>query len=305
MKRSSFVTVARAVSSLALLAAWSSPAFAQPAPESSAAGGEAADAPPAEASAPRRGVDRGASSAQATVDVAGVREAEPGVAVIYANPTPAERPPADRAAIEGPPRHDLIRINMGLRIGYVPSRGFDTFASNDVLPQFSIDGTYPLLSVGKLVLGAGVGWDVGGRSDKVRGFDASLTTHRLYVPIEGRWHWSPGLALFGKVSPGAVAAMATVEDPSAPNELSATGWAFSADASVGASILLGPRQHMDKRSVRFWVTPEIGYSVTTNAPLRGNPGRDEKDLLGSDESTNLRSLALSGLFWRASIGTTF
>jgi hypothetical protein len=290
MKRASFV------SSLAVViaAAWSVPAFAQPAPAPE-------PAPPAEDTAPRPRSEPAPEVAQATPEAAGAAANEPGRTAVVASSTRD----ADRAAPEGAPGYDLVRINLGLRIGYLPSRAFDTFASNDVLPQFSIDGTYPLFTSGRLVLGAGVGWDVGGRSDKVRGFDSSLTAHRLYVPIEGRWYVSPGLAVFGKVSPGAVAALATVHDPSAPKELSATGWAFSADASVGASVLMGPRQNMEKRAVRFWVTPEIGYAVTTRAPLRGNPDRDEKDLLGSDESTNLRSLALSGFFWRASVGTTF
>jgi hypothetical protein len=236
------------------------------------------------------------------------RESEPQAAVVVAAPPSSPgmtTMPEDRAGAEGPARHDLIRVNAGLRIGYVPSRAFDMFASNNALPQFSIDGTYPVLTSGKLVLAAGLGWDVGGRSDKVRGFDASLTTHRLYVPIEGRWYFTPGLSVFGKVSPGAVAAISSVRESSSPNELSGTGWAFSADLSIGASILMGPRQRMDKRAVRFWVTPELGYAFTTQASLRTNPGRDEKDLLGSDENTNLRSLALSGFFWRASLGTTF
>ena len=219
----------------------------------------------------------------------------------------------DRAPAEGPPRYDLVRINMGLRVGYqpagltgyAPSRGFDTFASNDVLAQFSVDGTYPLLTRGRVVLAAGLGWDVGGRSATVRGLESSLTAHKLYVPVEGRYHFGPGLFVFGKVSPGAVAALASVNDPSAPNEVSGSAWAFSADASLGGSILLGPRQHMDRRTVRFWLTPEIGYAYTTSASLRPNPGRAEKDILGSDENTQLGTLALSGIFWRASIGTTF
>ncbi|MBX3215763.1 MAG: hypothetical protein KF850_27240 [Labilithrix sp.] len=311
MKRASFASLARVVSSLALVAAWTSPALAQTAPSPSAgaaapsspSGAAASDAPSTEPAG--EGPSSPASETPATRGADTEVSSERGATstVIYANPSAP--PSADRAAPSGAPRYDLIRVNMGVRVGYVPSRGFDTFSSNDVLPQFSIDGTYPLFTSGKLVLGAGLGWDVGGRAGTVRGFDASLATHRLYVPLEGRWHWSPGLSVFGKIAPGAVAAIASVQDPSSPNELSTTGWAFSADASVGASILLGPRQHPEKRTIRFWLTPEIGYAVTTNAPLRGNPGRADEDLLGSDESTNLRSLALSGLFWRASVGTTF
>lgn len=289
--------------------AWASPALAQtepeaqPVPETT----EAAPPLPEEASPPPRRKPRPGPTSSTHDGASG----EPAATVIVAEPAPAVS--HDRPATEGPLRYDLVRINAGLRVGYLPvgltgympSRGFDTFASSDVLTQFSIDGTYPLLTSGKLVLAAGLGWDVGGRSDKIRGFASSLTAHRLYVPVEGRYHLAQGLYLFGKVSPGAVAALASVQDPSAPNELSVTGWAFSADASIGGSILLGPRKQTDKRSARFWLTPEFGYAYTTNASLRANPNRTEKDLLGSDEDTNLGTVAFSGIFWRASLGMTF
>lgn len=225
----------------------------------------------------------------------------PTVVVAPATAVPLETLPP----VEGAPRYDLVRINAGVRVGYVPNAAFDTFASNDMLGQLSLDGTYPLLTAGNVVLAAGVGWDVGTRSDQVRQISGSMTAHRLYVPIEGRYHFAPWLFGFGKVSPGAAAVVASMKDASAPNDLSTTGWAFSADASLGASILMGPRKNPEKRVVRFWLTPEVGYGFTTHAPLHLATGRDEKDLLGTDESTNLRSLALSGFFWRASVGTTF
>jgi len=281
------------------LALASSSALAQPSPAPDAPL-DVADPSAPDETAPRPRFKRGpAPAALQPDDVAAVPPAPA--------PSQAERPSAspDTTEPQGGPRYDLIRVNVGLRIGYLPSRGFDTFSSNDVLPQFSVDGTYPLLTAGRLVLGAGVGWDVGSRSDSVRGLSSSLTTHHLYVPIEGRWHLSSGLSAFVKVAPGASAAIASVRDSATSNELSTTGWAFSADASVGASILMGPRARMDKRTPRFWLTPEVGYSFTTNAPLRAGIGRDEKDLLGSDESANLRALALSGFFWRASVGMTF
>jgi hypothetical protein len=231
----------------------------------------------------------------------------PPPTVIVANPAPPPMTPDTPAAQrpEGAPRYDLIRINAGARIGYIGNSGFDTYSSNDVLPQFSIDGTFPLLTSGKLVLAAGAGWDVGGRSDSIRGLTSSLGVHRFYVPIEGRYHFKPWLYGFGKSAPGAAAMMASVKDPSVPDTISATGWAFSADASIGASVLMGPRSNMDKRTIRFWLTPEIGYGFTTKASLNMNPNRDQEFALGSDESTTMRALALNGFFWRASVGTTF
>jgi hypothetical protein len=219
-------------------------------------------------------------------------------------PIPPAASNADRRA-EGPPRYDLIRVNAGIKMGYVTNSAYDTFGKNDVLTQVSVDGTYPLLHTGRLVLGAGLGWDGGGRSGTLRGNATDLTIHRLSVPIEGRFHFAPSVYGFGKVAPGAAAVIASVTEGSSAKTLETTGWAFSADASVGASILMGPRQNLDKRTVRFWLTPEFGYSYTTNAPIRPNPGREDKDLLGSDENTSLRALALSGIFWRATIGATF
>lgn len=239
-------------------------------------------------------------------------EKVPAPAPIVEAPTVPRPEPAYRVAEEdagerpeAPPRYDLVRVNVGPRIGYVGTRGFDTFAKNDVLAQLSIDATYPVLSRGKLVLGAGLGYDVGGRSDSLRGLDASLQAHRFYVPIEARYAVFPGLVPFVKVSPGAALAAASIADGTSTKDLSATGWAFALDASVGASILLGPRKRLDRRLARFWLTPEIGYAATTAAKLSVATGRDDKDVLGSDERTNLRSLALSGLFWRATVGVTF
>jgi hypothetical protein len=256
---------------------------------------------------PARAEPAPATDAPAEPAPSGAESASPAPALptlSVASPARASSEP-DQAMSERPPRYDLIRLNVGLRVGYIPNRAFDTFASSDVLSQLSIDGTYPLLTKGKVVLGVGLGWNVGGRSDTVRGFESSVTAHRLSVPIEGRYHVKPWLYGFGKLAPGAAVMSASVKDGALPGGLSATGWAFSADASVGASILLGSHKHLDRRALRLWATPEIGYAYTTDAPLRASAGRDDKDVLGSDESTSLRALALSGLFWRASIGATF
>lgn len=221
-------------------------------------------------------------------------------------PAPQATKPAEQPlpTPEGPPRYDLVRIDVGGRVGYVKDSAYDAFATNDTLAQFSIDGTYPVYAKGKLVLGAGLGWDYGGRSDGLRGFSSSMKAHRFSVPLEARWHAVPGLFAFGRLAPGAALVVASVDNGGA--EVSGSSWAFSTDASVGASILLGPRSHWDQRkSPRFWLTPEVGYGFTTNASLALGRGREAKDLLGSDEDVRLRSLSLSGVFWRLAVTTTF
>lgn len=220
---------------------------------------------------------------------------------LAAEPEPDEAPRAREAARE------LYRLNFGMRVGYVATSGFDTFASNDTLAQLSIDGAAPVLTRGDLVLAVGLGWDVGGRSDNLRGLEASLTAHRLYVPIEARYHLARPLFAFAKLSPGATAAVVSVTEPSSPSPLSTTAWAFSGDLSAGASVLLGPRSKSDrpKRALQFWLTPELGWAYTTSAPLRLRTEREDEEMLGADESVTLRSLALSGFFWRATLAATF
>lgn len=217
-------------------------------------------------------------------------------------PSPAD---ADAGRAEGPPRNDFVRLGAGVRIGYVDDPGLDTFSKNDVLPQFSLDATITLLSGKKMSLASGVAWDVGGRSNGLRGLDASLTVHRLTVPIEGRYHVARGLYAFGRLAPGAAALMASVNDKSSSANLKETSWVFAGDLSVGASVLLGSRRDLDQRAPRLWITPEVGWSLTTAADLRPSPSRDQEDVLGRDVGTNLGSVAMNGFFWRASIATTF
>lgn len=224
-------------------------------------------------------------------------------APLYGQPLSPDAADAPRA--EGPPRNDFVRIGAGLRMGYVDDPGFDTFSKNDVLPSFSLDGTITLLSGKKASLASGVAWDVGGRANGLRGLDASLTVHRLTVPIEGRYHIARGLYAFGRVAPGAAALLARVNDSSAAANLKETSWVFAGDLSLGASVLLGSRRDLDQRAARIWITPEVGWSLTSSADLRPAPSRDQEDVLGRDTGTNLGSVAMNGFFWRASIATTF
>lgn len=221
-------------------------------------------------------------------------------------PAPRSEAPEAYVIDERPrePLPDRFRVSAGLRIAYVHTHGFDTFADTNTLPQLSIDGTYAFYNSGRLALAAGLAWDVGGRSSDLRGLDTSLTAHRFLVPLEARVTVLPWLWAFGKVAPGAALVLTDIEDPSAPRSLGSSGWAFAGDVSAGASFVIGKRAPA-KHSVRVLLTPEIGYSVTTAAPVHASPGRSEDELLGSDADTNLRSVALSGLFWRATIGVTF
>lgn len=209
-----------------------------------------------------------------------------------------ERPPS-------PPRYDYLRFGLGFRIGYIGDPAFDTFADDDVLAQMSLDASYAFYTKGKLAIAAGVGWDVGSRTAGARGLTTKLTMHRLTVPIEARWYFAPWFDVFAKVAPGAGALYARIQDPSSPSTLEHAPWVFATDLSAGASFRLVGKNDHDKRHPRLWITQEIGYGLTTEHALRPRPDRDEANVLGSDEPTNLGSLALNGVFWRTGLALSF
>ena len=148
----------------------------------------------------------------------------------------------------------------------MPAFAWDTWAAPASTPSprttccrsSRFDGTFPILFASdKLVLGVGLGWDYDGRSVRQ---DAS-SAHRFYVPVEARYAVLPWLHPFLKLAPGATVAIALFPSESTlERDMSATGWAFAADASIGTSILLGPRKHMEWTFARVWLTPENGYA---------------------------------------------
>ena len=184
---------------------------------------------------------------------------------------------AETAAVRpsGPPHYDYLRFGMGARVGYIGNTGYDTFSKNDVLAQVSLDATYAFFTRGKLSVSAGLAWDAGSSNAGARGLTTRLTAHRLTVPIEARYYLAPWLN------------------------------AFAADFSGGAAFrIVGTSDH-STRHPRLWVTQEVGYGITSSSGLRPAANRDEDDVLGTDQSTRLGSLALNGVFWRTGLALSF
>lgn len=213
-------------------------------------------------------------------------------------------PPTVRPA--GPPRFTYLRASAGMKLGAFGDAGLDTFASDDVIPSLSMDVSYTLFVVRRFSLACGVGWDVGGRASDLRGVaKTSIATHRFSVPIEGRYHFAGWLYAFGKLAPGAALHYVSVHDASSKDPLTDTLGGFSGEASLGASLLVGPYRDYDRRTVRFWITPEIGYGWTTSSPVHPTPSGNPNDVLGSNAPVNLGSLAMRGIFWRLGVAVTF
>lgn len=308
MNRSIFAASLVASSFVSLLAAAQEPSIQYPASDPSVSPPPSVPASAAPKGDPRRGAEP--SSAAGTEIVVSPTAASPSRASAQSatafdpGPAPGRDADADRAPAQPRPAFDRFQINAGVKIGYVPNRAFDTFASNDTLPQFAVDGIYNFLTSDRLALGAGLGWDAGGRGSELRNtIGTSMAFHRFTIPIQARLKVTNGIHAFAKAAPGTAVVTSELDDRSSPNgTISGSSWVFAADASVGGSVRLGSSA---ARGPHVWLTPEFGYSFTTQATVRPEPGRPSEDVLGADERTNLASLALSGFFWRASIGVTF
>jgi hypothetical protein len=254
---------------------------------------------------PRRGRRRPGRTATPKADVEPARPVEPPTSPLPRG-TSKDEPDAAEAEREpaGPPSASGLRVSAGVKIAYVATSGFDSFASNDVLPSFSVDATYGVFTRGRLTLGAGLGWDAGGRSSDLRRLDSSLTTQRLSVPLEARFALTPTLWGVARVAPGATYAHASAKDAAAPEKLEDSSWAFSLDASVGTAFVLGGAGPA-KKGPRFVLLPEVGYTFATSLALSPKPSRDDADVIGTDAPTRYPDLALSGFFWRATAGLVF
>lgn len=233
------------------------------------------------------------------------------VASSRASGVPARAPETDGEVPEDPhphvaPRYDMLRVGLGLRMGYVASDGYDLFSDDDVLPQFSIDATYTVFHRARFSVAAGVAFDIGRSESRLRTFASSLSAGRLTVPIEGRFHATPWLYAFARVAPGTAFYGMTVEDSSAAGgRLTQAPWVFASDFSAGASFLLGPGRGMEKRRVRFWLTPEAGYAFTATKAVLLGADRSADEAFGADTRVDGGSLSTSGFFWRATLGLTF
>ncbi|MGH7281205.1 MAG: hypothetical protein ACRELY_06765 [Polyangiaceae bacterium] len=203
-------------------------------------------------------------------------------------------------------RRSFWKIGMGVRAGRIDNAGFDPFAENSQLWQYSLTATRTLLATRRFSFAAGASWDVGQRDDtESRGFKTGIAVHRLSVPLEARFHAASWLYVFGRVAPGADYRKAWITDPSSSTgELDSSAWAPAADFSLGASFLAGPQGKPDSHVPRFWFSPEFGYawSGATDLAFAPKGASDDPQPTGT---TNLGELALRGPFARMSVDLSF
>jgi hypothetical protein len=212
---------------------------------------------------------------------------------------PAEEP--DDGKLHGFQQH-LLAFG-GVRVAKITSKGFDPFADSDELAQFELGVGGTLLSSGNLSLAGLFLYDIGGRSDTARGEKSELTVHRLTLGAEGRYHFFRQLFVFGRVAPGVVHSIASIEDQSVGiDQREARDWVFATDLSAGASVALTNwRGGASKRKVNAWITLDGGYGFAAETDLMLAPDTPPGEEGGGPERgepVDMGTLSLRGPFMR-------
>jgi hypothetical protein len=195
--------------------------------------------------------------------------------------------------------------SIGFRVAKVSSSGFDPFADSDELAQFSVGVGRTVMTAGSFSLAGLFLYDIGGRSNEARGADTDLTVHRLTLGAEARYHFFRQFFVFGRVAPGAIHSIATIEDLSTGVESQATrDWVFATDLSAGASLdLSGFSKYSRKRKVAAWITLEGGYGFAGETELSMAADGGEGPVRA--EPLDLGPLALAGPFMRGAFVLTY
>jgi len=196
------------------------------------------------------------------------------------------------------------QVELGFRAGFMRDSGYDPFSTNDMFTQFSVGGTRTLFVDRALSIAAGVRWDYGRASATARGAEASLSMHRLAVPLEARYHVTRWMYAFARLAPGAMRTSASLTDGSSADTLTDAHWTFSADASLGSAFLVGPHSAPTRHLGRWWFTQELGYGWTQAKALDMGvaPAEDDFRQYGS---IALRPIAMRGVFFRLGVALTF
>ncbi len=198
----------------------------------------------------------------------------------------------------------MWRVEMGYRGSFVPNAGYDPFSTNDFLPQLSVAATRTVFARDHVSFASGLAWDHGSSSATDRGDPASLSMHRLTVPLEARAHFGMWGYAFVRGAPGVVALHTDVGDSAAAASLSKTQWLFATDLSAGYAWHAWPRRRQDPQVAHLWLQADGGYGWVAQERLNLGPtlaSGDARIVSGID----LGTISMSGAFFRVEAAASF
>jgi hypothetical protein len=201
-------------------------------------------------------------------------------------------------------RESFWQGQVGVRSTFVTDPGFDAFASDNALTTFTIGVSRTVFDHDAFSFAPGIFWDYGARSATARGDSASLSSNRLALALEGRYHFVPWAYGLVRLTPTAIQQTAELKDPLADAPFVASAWTFGFDASAGVAFLLGPHAESTGSPVRWWLATEGGYGFASSASLLMHPDLPANDPRRTGD-LDLGSVALAGGFFRIYGSVTF
>jgi hypothetical protein len=197
-----------------------------------------------------------------------------------------------------------VEASLGVRVSKVPSAGYDPFADSDELVQLSLGVSGTVIRAGQFSL-AGVGfWDYGGHGSQARGQATSLTTQRLTIGPELRYHVLTPLYVFVHALPAFAYTEASLDDDVAAATRYARHWSYGVDGAAGAAFELYGRRSGESIQPRLWAMAEGGYGYLGSTHLGLKPDANS-NAPERTASVDLGSLSLAGPYARVSVAVSF
>jgi len=197
-----------------------------------------------------------------------------------------------------------IEASLGARVSKVPSAGYDPFAESDELVQVSLGVGATAFRSGPLSVAGVAFWDYGGHSAEARGQATSLTSQRLSIGPELRYHVLLPLYVFAHVLPAFAYTEASLDDDVAQATLYARHWSYGFDAAAGAAYELYGRRSGESVQPRLWAMAEGGYGYLGSTHLSLAPDASSH-APERTASVDLGSLSLAGPYARVSVAVSF
>lgn len=195
----------------------------------------------------------------------------------------------------------FFRLSGGLRVDWPSSSGVHSFNRLEGMPGFTLDGSQTVLVAGRFSLAVGGQLDISGSSDELRQIKTDLGVRKLSVTAEARYHLHPRWYAHGKIAPGVAWASAGVQDVSSASKRTDDAALFAAEATLGVSLLVTEKAHVDKRPFRLWLSGEGGYVVSSSHRWALTSGDD----VDRQQPTNLGSFSLTTPMMRLAIAGSY
>lgn len=194
---------------------------------------------------------------------------------------------------------------IGVRSAYITDAGFDPYANDNALTQFSLGAGRTLLARDRFSLAVMGYWDYGARQSTARGDPTRLQVHRLALGPEVRFHFFPRLYAFARTAPALLHATAELEESTAGTVLYSRSWLAGFDATGGAAFELWGPARVTSHDPRFWVVAEGGYGWAATDEISLSPDSGNAAAPVRVAALDLPPLILRGAMFRLAAMATF